>query len=95
MSWADSAGRILAVSLLALVIGWFYGRPLEAVLLTVTVLGAGWLYQMHRVQVWLRDPDQPPPESRRGTRFRRDGTPRPARVSRGGRRSRGSVTGAR
>jgi len=43
-------------------LGWFYGQPLWAVAGTLVALVVHWLIQMRRVQVWLLDPEQPPPE---------------------------------
>jgi len=46
----------------AAVLGWYYGHPLWAVSGTLVALVVHWLFQMRRVQFWLQDPEQPPPE---------------------------------
>jgi two-component system phosphate regulon sensor histidine kinase PhoR len=43
-------------------LGWFYGYPLEAAVLVLLCVVAFWLFQMHRVQLWLQNPQQPPPD---------------------------------
>jgi len=63
MSWLAAAGRILALAAACTLIGWFYGYPLEAFTLSLCGLVGFWLYQMQRVQNWLRDPVQPPPDA--------------------------------
>ena len=43
-------------------LGWYYGKPLWAVAGALVALVVHWLIQMRRVQTWLQDPEQPPPE---------------------------------
>ncbi len=53
MSWLAAAGRIVLVMALSAALGSIYGYPQEAVILVLLGLIGFWLYQMHRVQVWL------------------------------------------
>ena len=46
----------------AAVLGWYYGQPLWAVAAALLGLVVHWLIQMRRVQIWLLDPEQTPPE---------------------------------
>jgi two-component system phosphate regulon sensor histidine kinase PhoR len=62
MNWVAAATRIVALTALAALLGWYYGYPLEAVVLTLGGLVGFWLYQLQRVQTWLQDPQQPPPD---------------------------------
>lgn len=62
MSWAATGSRILLLTVLAFLLGWFYGYPLEAALLLLLCVVAFWLFQMNRVQNWLQSPQQPPPD---------------------------------
>jgi two-component system phosphate regulon sensor histidine kinase PhoR len=62
MSWPSAAFRVAALLATAALLGWYYGQPLLAVAGTLVALVVHWLIQMRRVQVWLQDPEQPPPE---------------------------------
>lgn len=62
MSWAGTGSRIFLITALAVLLGWWYGHPLEAVVLVLGSIVAFWLFQMYRVQLWLQDPQQPPPD---------------------------------
>lgn len=62
MSWLSAASRIFYLTALAAALGWYYGRPLLAVALALLCLVLFWLYQLRRVQRWLEDPEQPPPD---------------------------------
>ncbi len=46
----------------AALLGWYYGHPLWAVAGALVGLVVHWLIQMRRVQIWLQDPEQSPPE---------------------------------
>ena len=61
MSWFSAATRIGVVIGLAATLGWYYGHPAEVVIAALVCLVGFWLYQLHQVQSWLRDPAQPPP----------------------------------
>ena len=61
MSWYSAAIRIGLLLLVAALLGWYYGQPLAAVATTLLGLLVFWIYQMQRVQAWLRDTGQPPP----------------------------------
>lgn len=63
MTWLAAAGRVLLFSVLCVFVGWLYGYPLEALALALAYVVAFWLYQIHRVQRWLQDPDRPPPDT--------------------------------
>ena len=43
-------------------LGSLYGYPLEAMLLVLLALIGLWLYQMQRVQMWLHEPTELPPD---------------------------------
>ena len=62
MSWFSAATRIFFLTLLAALLGWYYGYPWAAVIATLVCLIAYWLYQLRRVQLWLHDPKQRPPD---------------------------------
>ena len=61
MSWLSTAIRIGLLLAVAGLLGWYYGQPLWAVAATLFGLVLFWIYQMQRVQAWLRSPGQPPP----------------------------------
>ena len=63
MSWTAAATKVCALLALAAALGWYYGQPLWAVAGTLLLLVGFWLYQMKRVQRWLRNPGEPPPET--------------------------------
>ncbi|GAB5449691.1 MAG: phosphate regulon sensor histidine kinase PhoR [Halioglobus sp.] len=63
MSWVAAAGRILLASFIALLCGWLYGYPLQALLALFVGLVVVWLYQMRKVQFWLLNPAEPPPDA--------------------------------
>jgi two-component system phosphate regulon sensor histidine kinase PhoR len=63
MSWLTVAGRVGLLLAAAAGIGWYYGQAVLAVAATLLGLLVFWLYQMHRVQQWLRTPGKPPPET--------------------------------
>jgi two-component system phosphate regulon sensor histidine kinase PhoR len=48
----------------AAVLGAMYGRALEAITLALLIMFGFWLYQMHRVQMWLNKPEDSPPDAR-------------------------------
>ena len=62
MSWFNAATRIFFLTVLAAALGFYYGYPMIAVIITLVCLVAYWLYQLRRVQLWLHDPVQPPPD---------------------------------
>ncbi len=61
MSGLSAASRIGLLLAVAGLVGWYYGQPLWAVAATLLGLVLFWIYQMQRVQAWLRSPGQPPP----------------------------------
>lgn len=63
MSWLAVAGRVLLGSAIALAVGWYYGYPLQALILLLFTLIGFWLYQIHKVQTWLQDPSRLPPDA--------------------------------
>ena len=62
MSWFSAATRIFFLTVLAAALGYYYGYPWAAVIITLVCLIAYWLYQLRRVQLWLHDPKQRPPD---------------------------------
>jgi two-component system phosphate regulon sensor histidine kinase PhoR len=62
MSWLSVAFRVAALLAAAGLLGWYYGEPLWAVAGTLVALVAHWLLQMRKVQIWLQNPEQTPPE---------------------------------
>lgn len=62
MSWLAAVGPIFMLVLLSAAVGGIYGRPLEAMILGLLGLIGFWLYQMQRVQLWLKEPKQAPPD---------------------------------
>jgi len=61
VSWLSAAFRIGLLLAVAGLLGWHYGQPLWAVAATLFALVLFWIYQMQRVQSWLRSPGQAPP----------------------------------
>lgn len=61
MSWFAAASRIFLVLLVSAALGSIYGYALEAVILVLLGLIGFWLYQMQRVQLWLKEPKRAPP----------------------------------
>ena len=57
MTWINAAGRVLLISALSLLLGWFYGYPVLALTLALLCLIGVWLYQLQRAQDWLQDPE--------------------------------------
>jgi len=62
MHWLGAAGRLVAIVLGATFLGSLYGYALETLVVVLVALIAFWLYQLQRVQAWLRDPRRPPPD---------------------------------
>lgn len=62
MSWRSAAGKVAMLLAAAALLGWYYGHPLWAVAAALMALVVHWLVQMRKVQVWLQDPEQTPPE---------------------------------
>ena len=62
MTWYKVATRVFFAMVLAGLVGWYYGQPVLAVAVVLLVLVCYWLYQMRQVQLWLKQPEQPPPE---------------------------------
>ncbi len=63
MSWSAAAGRIVLVTALSAALGSIYGYPRETVILALLALVVFWLFQMQRVQAWLNEPKQAPPDA--------------------------------
>jgi two-component system, OmpR family, phosphate regulon sensor histidine kinase PhoR len=63
MNWIAAASRILLALAIAFALGSLYGYPREAVILVLLGLVVFWLSQMYRVQEWLRQPNDVPPEA--------------------------------
>ena len=51
------------IAVLAALLGWHYGYLFEAVVLTLLVMIAFWLYQMEKVLGWLQNPEQTLPDA--------------------------------
>jgi len=62
MSWLSAAIRICFLVALAALLGWYYGYLWPAIIATLICLVANWLYQLRRIQLWLDDPGQRPPD---------------------------------
>jgi two-component system phosphate regulon sensor histidine kinase PhoR len=63
MSWFAAAGRVLLVVAIAAALGALYGFALQAIILALLGLIGFWLYQMQRVQLWLNEPKEAPPDA--------------------------------
>jgi two-component system phosphate regulon sensor histidine kinase PhoR len=63
MTWTAAAARIAVLLAVALLFGWIYGYPHEAVIAVLLGLIVFWLYQMEKVQSWLQDPERAPPDA--------------------------------
>jgi two-component system phosphate regulon sensor histidine kinase PhoR len=53
---------VALLTVLAGLVGWYYGQPILAVACVLLCLVGYWIYQMQQVQLWLSKPEQPPPE---------------------------------
>jgi len=62
MSWRSAAAKVATLLAAAALLGWYYGHPLWAVAGALVALVVHWLVQMRRVQLWLLQPEQAPPE---------------------------------
>lgn len=62
MNWGAAATRVVLLTAVVASLGWYYGYPLQAVILGLVCLVVFWLYQLDRVQKWLADPRQAPPD---------------------------------
>jgi len=62
MSWISAATRILFLLVFAALLGRYYGYPLIAVTAVLACLVSFWIFQLARVEIWLRDPHQAPPD---------------------------------
>ncbi len=62
MSWVSAWVNIIAVVVVLGLVGWYYGYPLQAVILALCGVIAFWSYQMHKVRQWLQDPVSTPPD---------------------------------
>jgi two-component system phosphate regulon sensor histidine kinase PhoR len=63
MSWFAASIRILVVTLVAAALGAYYGFAVEAIIALLLLVIGVWLYQMQRVQTWLNDPGEAPPDA--------------------------------
>lgn len=62
MTWIGAALRILAITVLAGLVGGFYGHALAAIALALAGCVGFWLIQMQTVQQWLEHPEKAPPD---------------------------------
>jgi two-component system phosphate regulon sensor histidine kinase PhoR len=62
LNWWSAAARILSLVAAACLLGWYLGHPLKAVSLALLGLVLFWLAQLWRMQKWLEEPEQPPPD---------------------------------
>jgi len=63
MSWFAAVGRIVIATALAAAVGSAYGYPLQAVVFALLAFIGFWFYQMKRVQLWLNEPRDTPPDA--------------------------------
>ncbi len=63
MSWYAFAIKVFVVIAVAAAVGALYGRAIEVVTLALLALFGFWLYQMYRVQRWLKGPEGSPPDA--------------------------------
>lgn len=63
MTWFAAASRIFLVLMATAALGSIYGYALEAIILLLLGLIGFWLYQMQRLQLWLKEPKQAPPDA--------------------------------
>lgn len=62
MGWLAAMGRIAVILAFAALLGGLYGYPMQAMIIALVAIILFWQTQMHRVQVWLNDPEQVPPD---------------------------------
>jgi len=63
MSRVKAGLKIVLLVLGAAMLGWVYGYPATAVIITLTAIIFFWLYQIDKVQSWLSDPERNLPET--------------------------------
>ncbi len=63
-SWLAELRRLTLLVLVSTVVGWLLGFPALLLALALLLLLLRWLYQLLRLQRWLLDPLQEPPEAR-------------------------------
>ena len=63
MSWFAAVGRVLLLAAIAAALGAIYGFSLQAIIVALLGLIGFWLYQMQRVQLWLNEPKEAPPDA--------------------------------
>lgn len=62
MGWYAALSRIALIVGAATAVGALYGYPLQGAILALVAIILFWQTQMHRVQVWLNNPEKVPPD---------------------------------
>lgn len=62
MGWVASIARLTMVIAASATIGALYDQPLLGIIIALVAIILFWQAQMHRVQVWLSDPEKVPPD---------------------------------
>lgn len=62
MEWLSLVSRILLFVLAGGALGWYLGSPMVGMVATALGVLVFWSLQMWRLQNWLRDTNQPPPD---------------------------------
>lgn len=62
MEWLSAISRILALVAVGALLGWYLGNPLAGITVSSLLVLLFWSRQIWRVESWLRDSTQPPPD---------------------------------
>tara|TARA_R110002049_G_scaffold185213_7_gene353468 strand:- start:860 stop:2143 length:1284 start_codon:yes stop_codon:yes gene_type:complete len=63
MNWITTASRLVVLIALSAGLGWMYGYQREAVIFVLLMWIGVWVFQMRRLQEWLKNSDKPPPDA--------------------------------
>lgn len=63
MRWLKAAVPIVLAVTLSAALGSLYGLAREAAIVALLIWASIWLYQLQRLQMWLRNPGAPPPDA--------------------------------
>lgn len=62
MNWLSATVRVVLLVAVAAAVGWYFGAPLAATTVVLFCLVLFWLFQLYRVQHWMKDPTLAPPD---------------------------------
>ena len=62
MEWLSAISRILVVVAAGAALGWYLGDPVVGAAVASLLVLVFWSRQIWRIEKWLRDSSQPPPD---------------------------------